>query len=139
MNNKAVINFDKKPCINNTTPCKLTLPTRSECIVYVPTPSEGIGLLDRAELLPGVFLAASLTRGECGVCRTSIANMNEPRRTVTLLPVNSDILNESESSVTLPLSAAHTREGRLVTLRNSLRLQHLNGEERDSIVNLCEY
>ena len=62
MNNEVVINFDKKP-IDNTTPSKLNLPARSECIVYVPTPSEGIGLLDRAELQPGVFLAASLTRG----------------------------------------------------------------------------
>jgi hypothetical protein len=40
--------------------------------------------------------------------------------------------------VNLPLSAANTSEGRLVKLRNSLRLQHLNGEERVSIVNLCE-
>ena len=106
MSNEVVINFDKKPCIDNTTPCKLTLPAQSECIVYVPTPSEEIGLLDRAELQPGVFLAASLTRGEGGVCRTSIANMNEQGRTVTLLPVTLDILNESESSVNLPLSAA---------------------------------
>ena len=88
MNNVVVINFDKKPCIDNTTPCKLTLPARSECIVYVPTPSEGIGLLDRAELQPGVFLAPSLTSGEGGICRTSIANMNEQGRTVTLIPVS---------------------------------------------------
>ena len=64
--------------------------------------------------------------------------MNEQGRTVNLLPVKLDILNESESSVNLPLSAANTSEGRLVKLRNSLRLQHLNGEERVSIVNLCE-
>ena len=57
MNNEVVINFDKKPCIVNTTPCKLTLPARSEFIVYVPTHSEGTGLLDREELQPGVFLA----------------------------------------------------------------------------------
>ena len=64
--------------------------------------------------------------------------MNEQGRTVTLLPVKLDILNESESSVNLPLSAANNSEGRLVKLRNSLRLQHLNEEERVSIVNLCE-
>ena len=56
MNNEVVINFDKKPCIVNTTPCKLTLPARPECIVYVPTPSEGIGLLDWAELQLSLFL-----------------------------------------------------------------------------------
>ena len=40
--------------------------------------------------------------------------------------------------MTLPLSAANTSEGRPVKLRNSLRLLHLNGEERVSIANLCE-
>ena len=84
------------------------------------------------------FLAASLKRGESGVFRISIANINEQGRTINLLPVNLDILNESESSENLPLSAVNTSEGRLVKLRNSLRLQHLNGEERVSIVNLCE-
>ena len=108
MNNEVIINFDKKPCIYNTTPCKLTLPARSECIVYVPTPSEGIGLLDRAELQPGVFLTASLTRGEGGICRTSIANMNGQGRTVTLIPVKLDIFERNwKFSEPTPLSCQY--------------------------------
>ena len=77
MNNEVVINVDEKSCVDKTTLCKLTLKARSECIVNVPTNSKGLGLLDRAELLPRVFLAASLTKGENGVCVTSIANTSE--------------------------------------------------------------
>ena len=64
MNNEVIINFDEKSCVDQPTPCKLTIKARSECIVYIPTHSQGLGLLDWAELVPGVFLAASLTRGE---------------------------------------------------------------------------
>jgi hypothetical protein len=43
MNNEVVINFDKKSCVDKTTPCKLTLKAGSECIVNVPTNSKGLG------------------------------------------------------------------------------------------------
>jgi len=138
MNNEVIITFDEKSCVDKPTPCKLTLKARSECIVYIPTHSHGLGLLDRAELLPGVFLAASLTRGENGVCMTSIANTNEQDQSVILLPVELDIPDESESSLTLVLSAVEASDSRLVRLRNLLRLKHLNREERVSITELCE-
>ena len=71
---------------------------------------------------------------ENGVCLTSIVNTNEQEQAVTLLPVDLDILNESESSPNLTLSAVYGSNSRLIRLRNLLRLQHLNGEERVSIV-----
>jgi len=98
---------------------------RSECIVNLPTHSKGLGLLDRAELLPGVYRAASLTCGENGICVTSIVNTNDRDLTVSLLPVDLDISNESESSLTLELSAVDAKGDRLVKLRNLLKLQHL--------------
>jgi hypothetical protein len=72
------------------------------------------------------------------VCLTSIVNTNEQEQAVTLLPVDLDILNESESSPNLTLSAVDGSNSRLIRLRNLLRLQHLNGEERVSIVEICE-
>ena len=128
MNNEVVINSDEKPCVDRPTPCKLFLKASSECIVNLPTHSKGLGLLDRAELLPGVFLAASLTRGENGICVTSIVNTNDRDLTVTLLPVDLDISKECESSLTLALSAVDASGDRLVKLRNLLRLQRLNRE-----------
>jgi hypothetical protein len=126
MNNEVIINFDEKSCVDQPTPCKLTIKARSECIVYIPTHSQGLGLLDRAGLLPGVFLAASLTRGENGVCMTNIANTNEQDLGVILLPADLDIPDESESSLTLALSSVEASDSRLVRLRNFLRLKHLN-------------
>ena len=138
MNNEVIINFEEKSYVDKPTTCKLTLKARSEYIVYIPTHSQGLGLLYRAELLPGVFLAASLTRGENEVCMTSIANTNEQDQSVILLPVDLDIPDESESSLTLALSAVEASDSRLVRLRNFLRLKHLNREELVSIVELCE-
>jgi len=62
------VNFDVKPRVSNTEPCRLTLKARTENIVNIPTNYKGLGLLDKTELSPGIYLAASLTRGENGVC-----------------------------------------------------------------------
>ena len=72
------------------------------------------------------------------MCLTSIVNTNQQQQAVTLLPVDLDIMNESESSLTLTLSAVDASNSRLIRLRNLLRLQHLNGEERVSIVEIRE-
>ena len=68
MNDEVIVNFDVKPRVNKTEPCRLTLKARTENIVNVPNNYKGLGLLDKTELSPGFYLAASLTRGENGVC-----------------------------------------------------------------------
>jgi hypothetical protein len=59
MNNEVVVNFDSRPSEIRTEPCKLTLKARTENIV---TNSKGFGLISKNELLPGLYLASSLTR-----------------------------------------------------------------------------
>jgi hypothetical protein len=66
MNKEVIVNFDVKPCVGKTEPCRLSLQARTEQIVNVPTNYKGLGILNKTELLPGIFLAASLTRGENG-------------------------------------------------------------------------
>jgi hypothetical protein len=68
----VVINFDYKPDKAYSKKCKLTLRARSESIVKLPTESMGEGLIFKRELMPGVFLAASLTKAIDGKCVTSI-------------------------------------------------------------------
>ena len=68
MNDEIIVNFDVKPCVNKTEPCRLTLRARTKNIVNVPTNYKGLGLPDKNEILPGVYLASALTRGENGVC-----------------------------------------------------------------------
>ena len=45
----------------------MTVRARTENIVRVPTNYMVLGLLAKNEILPGVYLASALTRGEKGV------------------------------------------------------------------------
>jgi hypothetical protein len=55
------VRFDPKPDKINGENCKLTLKARSENIVKLPTTSMGHGLINKRELIPGVYLAETLT------------------------------------------------------------------------------
>ena len=113
--NELIVKFDPKPRAIKTEPCRRTFRARTENIVSVPTTSKGLGFLPKNELLPGVFIASSLTQAVNGVCVTSIINTTE--------------------AVVAVVSGNGTR---LSSLRGQLRLDHLNSEERASIVTICE-
>jgi hypothetical protein len=70
----VVINFDNETnkTVNETH--RLTLKTRTENIVQLPTKSKGHGIISKREIVPGVYLAESLTREVDGYCVTSIIN-----------------------------------------------------------------
>jgi len=136
--NEVIVNFDPKPRAIKTEPCRQTLRARTENIVSVPTTSKGLGLLPKNEILPGVYIASSLTRAVDGVCVTSIINTTEIDQNVELPWVVLEGLDESESALTLTFSAVTGSGSRLSSLRNQLRLDHLNGKERASIITKCE-
>ena len=130
MNDEVIVNFDEK--IGKSEPCRLTLQTRTEHIVNVPTNHKCLGILNKSEINPGVFLAASLTTEKNGMCPTSIVNNTEQDQMISRPLVELEQLSERESVMTFALYAVSDRDctNRLSTLRNSLRLQHLNAEER---------
>jgi len=134
LNNEAFVNFDPKPRANKTEPCSLTLKTRIENIVRVPNSSKGLGLLSKTEFLPGVYLASSLTRAINGGCATGIINTTEIELTIELPCFDLEDLDNKESTLTVTFTAVTGSDCRLSRLRNQLRLEHLNGEERASIV-----
>jgi len=94
-------------------------------------------LLPKNELLPAVYIAASLTRALNGVCIASTINTTETELTVLLLGPAGGI-SERESVLTLTLPAVAGKGGRFSTLRDQLRLDRLNTEERASILTICE-
>jgi hypothetical protein len=137
MNDEIIVNFDPKPCINKTETCRLTLGARTENIVRVPSNYKNLGLLAKNELLPGVYLASALIRAENGVCVTIIINTTErPNGRTTCVDLEN--LEEGEGSLTLTPSTVANSDCILTSLRDKLRLDHLNGEERASIVAICE-
>ena len=138
MNNEVVVNFDPKPSAVKTEPCKLTSKNRTENIVRVPSALKGLGLLPKCELLPGVYLAASLAREVSDGCVTSIINTAETDVTVELPCVDLEDLDSSERALTLTFTAVAGSNCRLSRLCNQLRLEHLNSEERASLIAIYE-
>lgn len=138
MNNEVVVNFDPRPSEIRAEPCKLTLKARTENVVRVPTTSKGFGLISKSELLPGVYLASSLTREVNGGCVTSIINTTETDVTVELPCVDLEDLDSGEGALTLTFTAVAGSDCRLSRLRDQLRLKHLNSEERAFLLAICE-
>ena len=58
----VVVKFDPRPDKISSENCKLTLKARSDNIVKLPTKSMGHGLISQKELIPGIYLAESLTK-----------------------------------------------------------------------------
>jgi hypothetical protein len=107
-------------------------------IVRVPNSSKGTCLLPKSELSQGIYLASSLTTAINGVCVTNIINMTGTDQTVELPRVVLEGLDKSEGALTLTFSAVTGGDSRISNLRNQLRLDHLNSEERMSLVTICE-
>jgi len=95
-------------------------------------------VLPKNEILPGVYVASSLTKAVNGVCITSIVNRTETDQTVELPCVVLEGLDEGESALTLTAVAGRDSDSGLSSLRNQLRTDHLNSKERASIVTICE-
>ena len=73
----CVVIFDPKPDKVNRENCKIALKTRSENSVKLSTKSLGHGLISKRELIPGVYLAESLTEASNWKCITCIINTLE--------------------------------------------------------------
>jgi hypothetical protein len=65
---EVVLEFGDKPDETTEFTQLLTLKARTECIVRLPTESKGTGIIYKGKLIPGVYLAVSLTEGIDGHC-----------------------------------------------------------------------
>jgi len=105
----VVVKFDPKPDKANSKNCKLTLKARSENIVKLPTKSLGHGLTSKKELIPGVYLAESMTKEMNGKCITSTVNTLE--EDITLDPpqiLSEEVISLDDVNATLKLPQNRT-------------------------------
>ena len=135
----VTIRFDPKTKKVGNKPYKLTLKARTESIVRLPTTSKGHGLISKREVAPGVYLAESLTRETNGYCVTSIVNTLEEDITIDSPHVElEEIGNDHDATIMTCTTAVAEDSKRLSKLREELRVDHLNSEERVSLVKICE-
>jgi hypothetical protein len=126
---------------------KLTLPARNEVIVQVPVdagPRVQEGVVGRAELLPGVYMAKNLVKVENGCIITSIMNptaeeVELPEQVVKL--EETDDRNTSEA-VFLGVMDRKEKRGDQSVSRGErviakLRDDHLNEEEKKLLREIC--
>jgi hypothetical protein len=73
---------------------RLTLKPSTESIVRLPTKSKGLGIMPKGEIMPGVYLAESLTDEINGYCITSIVNTLEREITIDSPYVELEEINE---------------------------------------------
>ena len=120
------------------------LKARCETVVKVPTNSKElkVGLISKTELLPGIIMAETLTAVREGGCLTSILNMNDEDVSLSLPIVDLEECEIESNTIqvdTFVAQGAITREDRLRELRQRIRTDHLNDQERRAIMNICEY
>lgn len=135
----VVIDFDPKT--NGTdTSRKIKLRARCENIVRLPTLSKGQGLISKMELAPGIYLAESLSTEIDGTCISSTINTLEQDVTIDAPVVELQEIENDEDERMVMTFTTHIVEDkdRLSKLRHELRTDHLNSEERVSLVKICE-
>ena len=135
----AIINFDNEADQEKDMTHKLTLKNRTESIVQLPTNSKGLGVISKREIIPGVYLAETLTEEINGYCITSVVNALERDITIDYPPVElKEIQDKCDDAVLIFPSLEVGNSNRLSELRDELRTGHLSNEENVSIIKICE-
>lgn len=111
----------------NQTPVHLSLqnssivvPGRSEKLLYLQVPfPDGEFICKSSEIVPGVYIANSITQSVNGVTKVSL-------------------LNEISNYNIFPISTWENKiQDRLKSLENEIEISDLNHEEKESVLNLC--
>jgi hypothetical protein len=120
----------------------IKIPPRSKTIVRLQAETESTtaeGLVERKELLPGVYLAGSLVKVVHGCVITSVlntteeeVNIPEPFVMITKVDSGKPWILDSEDLTEMDKS-------RYERVLNNLNIEHLNTEEKTSLGEMCFY
>lgn len=102
------------------------------------------GICPDIQILDGVYLCPSLVKTTNNYAITSILNTTEKYVEIENIKINLEsVSTESETNVTqiLQTSSINTNysSNRLKEISNSLRTSHLNKEEKESLVKICNH
>jgi hypothetical protein len=104
----------------------------------LPTTCKGEGLISRKEILPGIYIADTITRVIEGACKTSIVNMLEDVTTEEPLVELEEIEEPLQTEAMVFATTLGEDRIRLSKLLKELRTDHLSSEERVLLIRICE-
>jgi hypothetical protein len=134
---EVLLDFDNKTDRAASKHCKLTLKARNKHIVKLPTKFKVHGVISKKELVPGIFLAESLTMGYNGYCVISIVNALGKEVTIDPPLVElEETEDDFDNTVLIFTNSVVEDNGRIAKLRDEIRTDHLNSEARVSLIKL---
>lgn len=130
---------------------KIIIQPRTEAIIRAHTKEHGDGLVEKQRIEPGIYIGNCLTSSDNGTCPIPIINMTNHAiqlqpptvqlETFSVAP-ETDLLDDSGSSDCVSKATYDIRvltgKDRMRTLRDNIKTEHLNEEEKASLMELCE-
>ncbi|MCI0564136.1 MAG: reverse transcriptase domain-containing protein, partial [Nitrososphaera sp.] len=119
----------------------ISLERRSEKIIRAKTRDDAEGIVEGIELQPGVYMGSCITSAVDGECNVSILNTNDydvelEQPCVQIVALGQEYTDTAQvyaCRTTTPSNAS-----RMQLLRDNLRTSHLNREEKESLLDVCE-
>lgn len=144
------LNLSEQPTIsalspnkNFKTPCqnfKIELKPRSKNVISLQILNSEIaeGICPSNILNPQLLLAKAIVKVNEGKALTTILNVSDETQYVDPISVYLEPLDQNDATVfAMPSGTTKKSSSRLKLLRDNLRLDHLNPEEKHDIVQLC--
>lgn len=155
-NENAEINYNKLQLKLNSLPCPISLhlnsnpcnsevyflDPRSETVIEVEILNKKIdqGICPEMQVCEGVYLAKSLVKVNNNKALTTILNTNNQKVKISHIRLVLEPFEENHSFVFNLKSNYNTEtysQDRIKLLKENLRLEHLNDEEKSSILDTC--
>lgn len=142
LGNKTVINYKTNELILPTE--NTNVPARSEAIIAIATPNfkEGETLLISAQTIKETLMCSNtINRVREGHILVTVINPTEEVITITkdhLNTLNVEVFNEAMVYAISDSSEPLFQSERIPNLRNILQTEHLNGEEKESLLSICD-
>lgn len=157
-NSWLTINNFRIPLIGTSQ--KIKLPARSEVLINARVTNSDVfsnfeGICKSIELKPGIMLANVLTQVRNSFCTVSVINLNEDSVEIDspevilepcenedsqakLFQISSNVEEESDVHSLASQIIPNSKSERIKILEALLRTSHLNSEERQSLVSICQ-
>lgn len=134
---ELVINGHRLELFTDKEPTKI--PARSEILIQVPTISKKEGIVQKKEVKKGIFLGECLTKPINGMAYVCIINTNCTDEYVNLPTIKLHEL-ASEINIMTMVDKKEKKEikDRIKLLRENLRVEHLNNDEKSSLMEILE-
>lgn len=123
-------------------PCnKFILNARSEAIITAITNDNTVGIVYATEIKPGIFIGNCLVEPKNNKCLISIMNTTEKQIEIEAPVIEIEKIEVGKEAAILTARTAVSNKiplSRTQQLREALRLDHLNDEERKMVLQICE-